>query len=161
MVTDAQTLGEVVVTAFGITRSRGEVPYAAQTVTGDEVAKSRSNNFVQNLSGKVAGLDIKQTNSLGGSTNVILRGTKSITGDNQALFVIDGVPFSNANTNTADQKTARGGFDYGNAAADINPDNIESVTVLKGAAASALYGSQGANGVILITTKKDRRAWAL
>ena len=161
LVTDAQTLGEVVVTAFGITRTRGQTPYAAQTVTGEEVAKTRSNNFVQNLSGKVAGLDIKQTNSLGGSTNVILRGTKSITGDNQALFVIDGVPFSNANTNTADQRTARGGFDYGNAAADVNPDNIESVTVLKGAAASALYGSQGANGVILITTKKGAKGFGI
>jgi len=152
--TDAQQLGEVVVTAFGIARSRNQVPYAAQQVTGEEVSKTRTNNFVQNLSGKVAGLDIKQTNSLGGSTNVVLRGTKSITGDNQALFVIDGVPFNNANNNTADQRTARGGYDYGNAAADINPDNIESITVLKGAAASALYGSQGANGVILITTKK-------
>ncbi|HEY0899877.1 MAG TPA: carboxypeptidase-like regulatory domain-containing protein, partial [Sphingobacteriaceae bacterium] len=93
--TDAQQLGEVVVTAFGIARSRNQVPYAAQQVTGEEVSKTRTNNFVQNLSGKVAGLDIKQTNSLGGSTNVVLRGTKSITGDNQALFVIDGVPFNN------------------------------------------------------------------
>lgn len=158
---DAQTLGEVVVTALGITRSRNEVPYAAQTVTGEEVSKTRSNNFVQNLSGRVAGLDIKQTNSLGGSTNVVLRGTKSITGDNQALFVVDGVPFGNANTNTSDQQTARGGFDYGNAAADINPDNIASVTVLKGAAASALYGSQGANGVILITTKKASKGFGI
>ena len=158
---DAQTLGEVVVTAFGITRSRNQVPYAAQTVTGEEISKTRNNNFVQNLSGRVAGLDIKQTNSLGGSTNVILRGTKSITGDNQALFVVDGVPFNNANNNTADQRTARGGFDYGNAAADINPDNIASVTVLKGAAASALYGSQGANGVILITTKKGAKGFGI
>ena len=157
LVMDTKELGEVVVTAFGITRTRNQVPYSAQQVTGEEVSKTRTNNFVQNLSGKVAGLDVKQTNSLGGSTNVILRGTKSITGDNQALFVVDGVPFSNANTNTADQKTARGGFDYGNAAADINPDNIQSVTVLKGAAASALYGSQGANGVILITTKKGSK----
>ena len=159
--TDAQQLGEVVVTAFGITRSRNQVPYAAQTVTGQEVSQTRSNNFVQNLSGRVAGLDIKQTNSLGGSTNVVLRGTKSITGDNQALFVVDGVPFSNANTNTASQRGAQGGFDYGNAAADINPDNIESVTVLKGAAASALYGSQGSNGVILITTKKGNKGFGI
>lgn len=147
-------LQEVVVTALGIRRTRNQVPYAAQQLQGDEVNRARSSNFVQNLSGKVAGLDVKQTNTLGGSTNVVLRGTKSITGDNQALFVIDGVPYNNANTNTSNQRTGRGGYDYGNAAADINPDDIASITVLKGAAASALYGSQGANGVILITTKK-------
>ncbi len=161
MKSDAQQLGEVVVTAFGLARTRNQVPYAAQTVTGNEVAQTRTNNFVQNLSGRVAGLDIKQTNSLGGSTNVVLRGTKSITGSNQALFVVDGVPFSNNNTNTADQRTARGGYDYGNAAADLNPDNIESITVLKGAAASALYGSQGANGVIMITTKKGAKGFGI
>jgi TonB-linked SusC/RagA family outer membrane protein len=151
------SLNEVVVTALGIRRTRNQTPYAAQQVTGEEVSKTRNANFVQNLSGKVAGLDIRQTNTMGGSTNVIIRGTKSITGNNQALFVVDGVPYSNSNTNTANQRTGRGGYDYGNAAADINPDDIESVTVLKGAAASALYGSQGSNGVILITTKKNAR----
>jgi TonB-linked SusC/RagA family outer membrane protein len=150
-------LQEVVVTALGIRRTRNQVPYAAQQINGDEVSKNRSSNFINNLSGKVSGVDVKQTNSLGGSTNVVIRGFKSVTGDNQALFVVDGVPFNNANNNTANQRTGRGGYDYGNAAADINPDDIESVTVLKGAAASALYGSQGANGVILITTKKGVR----
>ena len=150
-------LQEVVVTALGIRRTRNQVPYAAQQLNGDEVNKARSSNFVQNLSGKVAGLDVKQANTLGGSTNVVLRGTKSLTGDNQALFVIDGVPFDNSNTNTANQRTGRGGYDYGNAAADINPDDIASITVLKGAAASALYGSRGYNGVILITTKKGSK----
>lgn len=150
-------LSEVVVTALGIRRTRNQVPYAAQQLQGDEVSRARSNNFVQNLSGKVAGLDVKQTNTLGGSTNVVLRGAKSITGDNQALFVVDGVPYNNANTNTANQRTGRGGYDYGNSAADINPDDIASLTILKGAAASALYGSQGANGVILITTKKGAK----
>ena len=150
-------LQEVVVTALGIRRSRNQVPYAAQQINGDEVAKNRASNFITNLSGKVSGVDVKQTNTLGGSTNVVIRGFKSITGDNQALFVVDGVPFNNANNNTANQRTGRGGFDYGNAAADINPDDIESITVLKGAAASALYGSQGANGVILVTTKKGAR----
>ncbi|HET9429662.1 MAG TPA: TonB-dependent receptor plug domain-containing protein, partial [Chitinophagaceae bacterium] len=150
-------LQEVVVTALGLRRTRNQVPYAAQQIRGEEVSKSRTNNFVQNLSGKISGLDIKQTNTLGGSTNVVIRGTKSLTGDNQALFVVDGVPFNNSNTNTANQRTGRGGFDYGNAAADINPDDIETITVLKGAAASALYGSQGSNGVILITTKKAAR----
>ena len=155
-------LQEVVVTSLGIRRTRNQVPYAAQQINGDEVSKNRGSNFISNLSGKVSGVDIKQTNTLGGSTNVVIRGYKSIIFDNQALFVIDGVPFNNGNTtgintNTATQRTGRGGFDYGNAGADINPDDIESVTVLKGAAASALYGSQGANGVILITTKRAAR----
>ncbi len=152
-----QNLQEVVVTALGIRRKRNEVPYAAQQISGEDVTKTRSSNFLNNLSGKVSGLDIRQTNTMGGSVNVVIRGTKSITGDNQALFVVDGVPYNNANTNTANQRTGRGGYDYGNTASDINPDDIESVTVLKGAAASALYGSQGANGVILITTKKGSR----
>jgi TonB-linked SusC/RagA family outer membrane protein len=155
-------LQEVVVTSLGIRRTRNQVPYAAQQINGDEVSRNRGSNFISNLSGKVSGVDIKQTNTLGGSTNVVIRGYKSIIFDNQALFVIDGVPFNNGNTtgintNTANQRTGRGGFDYGNAGADINPDDIESVTVLKGAAASALYGSQGANGVILITTKRAAR----
>jgi TonB-linked SusC/RagA family outer membrane protein len=150
-------LQEVVVTALGIRRTRNTVPYAAQQIAGDEVSKNRTSNFVQNMSGKISGLEIRQSNTLGGSTNVIVRGSKSLTGDNQALFVVDGVPYNNSNTNTAGQRTGGGGFDYGNASADINPDDIESVTVLKGAAASALYGSIGANGVILITTKKGKR----
>ncbi|MEJ7828561.1 MAG: SusC/RagA family TonB-linked outer membrane protein [Segetibacter sp.] len=152
-----EQLSEVVVTALGIRRNRNQVAYAAQQVSGEEVSKTRSSNFINNLSGKVSGLELRQTNTLGGSTNVTLRGTKSITGNNQALFVVDGVPFDNTNTNSGGQRTGRGGFDYGNAAADINPDDIESITVLKGAAASALYGSRGSNGVILITTKKGAR----
>ncbi|MDB5032442.1 SusC/RagA family TonB-linked outer membrane protein [Mucilaginibacter sp.] len=161
-------LGEVVVTgALGITRTRNQQSYAAQEVTGEEVSKQRSANFIDGLSGKVAGLEIRQNNTLGGSTNVVLRGTKSITGNNQAVFVIDGVPVSNENTNTSIQQTGsdglsrqdagNGGYDYGSPASDINPDDIESVTVLKGAGASALYGSRGSNGVILITTKKAKK----
>ncbi|HEX5152031.1 MAG TPA: SusC/RagA family TonB-linked outer membrane protein [Parafilimonas sp.] len=147
----------VVTTALGIKRSKNELPYAAQQVGGDEVSKQRSGNFITNLNGKVAGLQINQSNSIGGSTNVVLRGNKSLTGSNQALFVVDGVPISNGNTNSANQTTGRGGYDYGNAASDINPDDIASITVLKGAAASALYGNRGINGVILITTKKGRK----
>ncbi|MCY7422206.1 MAG: TonB-dependent receptor plug domain-containing protein, partial [Chitinophagaceae bacterium] len=150
-------LDEVVVTALGIRKNRNQVSYAAQTVTGEEVSKTRTANFMNNLSGKVSGLELRQTNTLGGSTNVILRGTKSITGNNQALFVVDGIPFDNSNNNSGGQRTGRGGYDYGNAAADVNPDDIASITVLKGAAASALYGSRGSNGVILITTKKGTR----
>lgn len=149
-------LEEVVVTALGITRSKNTLPFAAQKVQGSEVSQSRNSNFVNNLSGKVAGLEIRQTNTMGGSTNVLLRGAKSLTGSNQALFVVDGVPYDNANNNTTDQTTGRGGYDYGSSSADINPDNIENITILKGAAASALYGSRGSNGVILITTKKGK-----
>src|SRR5688500_18727607 len=149
-------LSEVVVTALGLRRNKNELPYAAQQVKGEELTKVRTTNFANALSGKVAGLQIKQNNTMGGSTNIILRGYKSITGENQALVVIDGVPANNANTNTTNQQNGRGGFDYGNAAADINPDDVESVNVLKGAAATALYGSRAANGVILMTAKKGR-----
>ncbi|MBC7921721.1 MAG: SusC/RagA family TonB-linked outer membrane protein [Ferruginibacter sp.] len=167
---DVQQLGEVVVTALGIERSKNELPYAAQQVSGNEITKSRSNNFVNALSGKVAGLDIRQNNTMGGSTNVVIRGYKSLTGNNQALYVIDGVPVANAvgnsgtttntgtgNANSGDQAAGRPGYDYGNPASDINPDDIESINVLKGAAATALYGSRAANGVIVITTKKGRK----
>jgi TonB-linked SusC/RagA family outer membrane protein len=154
---DAQALSEVVVTALGIRRTKNELPYAAQEVKGEDLTRTRDVNFINSLSGKVAGLDIKQSNAMGGSTNVVMRGYKSLTGNNQALFVIDGVPISNANTNTTDQTTGRGGYDYGNAAADVNPDDIESINVLKGAAATALYGSRAANGVIMITTKRGKK----
>lgn len=163
LIAASQQLGEVVVTgALGLTRTRNQQAYAAQQVSGDEVSKTRSSNFVEGLSGKVSGLEIRQNNGLGSSTNVVIRGAKSIFNSNQALFVVDGVPFNNgapsgSTINSADQRTGRGGYDYGSPIQDINPDNIESVTVLKGAAASALYGSQGANGVILITTKKAKK----
>jgi TonB-linked SusC/RagA family outer membrane protein len=157
MSSDVTQLNEVVVTALGIERKRNELPYAAQQVTGEQITTTRNANFVNALSGKVAGIDIKTNNNLGGSTNVVIRGYKSITGNNQALFVIDGVPVSNANTNSIAQRNGGTGVDYGNAAADINPDNIASINVLKGAAASALYGSRAANGVIMITTKKGRK----
>lgn len=157
-------LTEVVVTALGVNRNRNQMPYAVQTIKGDDVAKIRTPNFVQGLSGKIAGLNIQQGNAMGGSTNITLRGIRSITGDNQALFVVDGVPYANAsgtrnilNTTNSAQRTGGGGYDYGSTAADFNADDIETITVLKGAAASALYGSQGANGVILITTKKATR----
>ncbi|HJS53096.1 MAG TPA: carboxypeptidase-like regulatory domain-containing protein, partial [Chitinophagaceae bacterium] len=94
----AGQLQEVVVTSLGIRRTRNQVPYAAQQINGEEVSRNRGSNFISNLSGKISGLDIKQTNTLGGSTNVVIRGYKSIIFDNQALFVIDGVPFNNGNT---------------------------------------------------------------
>jgi TonB-linked SusC/RagA family outer membrane protein len=154
---DSKKLSEVVVTALGITRSKNTLPFSAQKVSASDVNQSRGSNFVNNLSGKVSGVEIRQNNVMGGSTNVVLRGSKSLTGNNQALFVVDGVPYSNANSNTGTQRIGGGGYDYGNAAADINPDDIDNITVLKGASASALYGSRGSNGVILVTTKKGRK----
>ena len=154
LVEDASALDEVVVTALGIKREKKSLGYATQEVKGDAVSNVKSSNFVNSLSGKVAGLDIKTSGTLGGSTNVVIRGNNSIAGNNQALFVIDGVPVDNSNSNSADQKSGRGGYDYGNAASDINPDDIASINVLKGAAATALYGSRASNGVVMITTKK-------
>jgi len=159
LTTGQNNLQEVVVTALGIRRSRNQVPYAAQQIAGEEVNRNRSSNFVQNLSGRISGLELRQANTLGGSTNVVVRGFKSLFGNNQALFVVDGVPFDNSNINTLDQRTGRGGYDYGNTGADYNPDDIESVTVLKGAAATALYGSRAGNGVVLITTKKGAKGF--
>jgi TonB-linked SusC/RagA family outer membrane protein len=157
MAEEVSQLNEVVITALGIERNRNELAYSAQQINGSDVSSNRSVNFVNSLSGKVSGVDIKTSNTMGGSTNVVIRGYKSISGNNQALFVIDGIPVSNANLNTAAQRSGGVGTDFGNAAADINPDNVESVNVLKGAAATALYGSRAANGVIMITTKKGRK----
>jgi TonB-linked SusC/RagA family outer membrane protein len=155
--TDITQLSEVVVTALGIERNKNELAFSAQAVEGEEVTKNRQTNFVNALSGKIAGVDVRNNNNMGGSTNVVIRGYKSITNNNQALFVIDGIPVSNANNNTATQRGGGAGTDYGNAASDINPDNIESINVLKGAAAAALYGSRASNGVIMITTKKGKK----
>lgn len=156
-----EAMSEVVVTALGIKRSKNTLPYAAQTVQGEDVSRLRSGNAFSALSGKVSGLQIQQGNGIGGSTNIVIRGTKSITGNNQALFVVDGVPVDNSINNRSTQQTGRGGYDYGNAAADINPDDIENINVLKGAAATALYGSRASNGVIMITTKKAKRGLGL
>jgi len=147
-------MGEFVVTALGIPRDKKSLGYSTQEVGGDVIQKVKTNNFINLLSGEVAGVQIKSTTNIGGSTNVLLRGTKSLMFNNQALFVVDGVPISNENSNTVSQQQDGDGYDYGNAASDINPEDIESINVLKGAAATALYGSRAANGVIMITTKK-------
>jgi TonB-linked SusC/RagA family outer membrane protein len=156
MVSEDNTLDEVVVTALGITREKKSLGYATQEVDGEQVNTVKETNFVNSLSGKVAGIDVKTSGTMGGSTNVVIRGYASLFGNNQALFVVDGVPVSNSTYNSSGQRTGRGGYDYGNAAQDINPDDIETVNVLKGGAATALYGSRAANGVIVITTKKGR-----
>ncbi len=157
LATDTKQLGEVVVTALNVERTRNSLSYAATVVEGQQITAARNPSAINGLSGKVAGVQIRQSNTLGGSTNVLIRGTKSVTGNNQPLFVVDGVPISNANTNSGNQQTGRGGYDYGNAASDINPDDIATTTILKGAAATALYGERAGNGVILITTKKGRQ----
>lgn len=153
---DSKVLNEVVVTALGVGREKKSLGYGTQKIDGSEVSKAPTGNFINGLSGKVAGLQIKNNNNIGGSTNVVIRGFKSISSNNQALFVIDGVPVDNSNTNSNLQQTGTIGYDYGNAAADINPNDIESINVLKGAAATALYGSRAANGAIMITTKKGK-----
>jgi len=154
---DVTTLEGVVVTALGIKREKKALGYATQEVKGDDIADTPVTNFADALSGEVAGLDVQSSGTMGGSTNIIIRGYNSITGNNQALIVIDGTPVNNDTGNSTDQRTGRGGYDYGNAAMDINPDDIESLNVLKGAAATALYGSRASNGAIIITTKKGKK----
>jgi TonB-linked SusC/RagA family outer membrane protein len=157
MKTEIGSLEEVVVTALGISREKKSLGYASQEVKGDQVNTAKESNFINSLSGKVSGVEIKRNNNLGSSSNIVIRGFKSLTGNNQALFVVDGVPIDNINTTTTAVAQGIGGYDYGNAASDINPDDIESINVLKGAASTALYGSRAANGVVIITTKKGRK----
>lgn len=154
---EAKVLEGVVVTALGISRDKKSLGYSSQKLDERTVNSTPTNNFLNNLSGKVSGLEVKTNSNFGGSTNIVLRGSKSLTGNNQALMVVDGVPISNSNLNSDYTQSGRRGFDYGNSASDIDPNNIESITVLKGAAATALYGSQAANGAIMITTKKGKK----
>ncbi|SFD08123.1 TonB-linked outer membrane protein, SusC/RagA family [Chitinophaga sp. CF118] len=151
-------LGTVVVTALGIKRSEKSITYATQQVSGVELTKAKDPNLINTLNGKVAGMTISSSSSgVGGSAKVILRGNKSGLGSNQALYVIDGVPMNN--TLTSQPNSAYGGsgaYDGGDPISNMNPEDIESISVLKGASAAALYGSQGANGVILITTKSGK-----
>src|SRR5690606_2471883 len=118
-----------VVTALGITRDKKSLGYATQEVSGETLSAIPVANFADALSGEVAGMDIKSSGMRGGSTNMIIRGFSSLTGSNQALIVIDGVPMNNSTFNSANQSTGRGGYDYGNAATDINPNDIESLNV--------------------------------
>lgn len=152
---DSQQLAEVTVTALGISKKTNAVGYSIQEVKGDVVQTAKEPNFVNALQGKLAGVQINtNTGSMGGATKVVIRGNKSITGNNNALFVVDGVFMGNTMNPTYNQQIGGGGFDYGSPIQDINPDDIEQISVLKGAAATALYGSRGSNGVVLITTKK-------
>lgn len=148
-------LGEVVVTALGIKRERKALGYGLSEVKGEELTKAKETNVVNSLAGKVAGLVVSNTaGGASGSTRVMLRGTTEMTGNNQPLYVIDGVPLDNSNFGNAGEQ---GGYDLGDGISAINPDDIETMTVLKGPAASALYGSRASHGVILITTKKAEK----
>lgn len=149
---EAVGVQEVVVTALGIAREKKGLGYAVQEIKGDELNVARETNFVNSLAGKVAGVNIVSGSAVGSSSRITMRGESSLSMQaNQPLFVIDGVPVGNdGTTNTT-------GADYGNSSAEVNPSDIESMTVLKGPAASALYGSRAANGVIVIVTKSGKK----
>lgn len=146
---------EVVVSALGIRRSEKALTYATQTIKEEDISRNRDINFLTGISGKISGLEIsKSAAGAGGSTKVILRGNKSLSETSEPLFVIDGIPMVNKK---GGQLGMFGGSDGGDGLSQINTDDIESMTILKGANAAVLYGSQGANGVILITTKKGKQ----
>ncbi|WEK19398.1 MAG: SusC/RagA family TonB-linked outer membrane protein [Candidatus Pedobacter colombiensis] len=164
--TDTRQLGEVVVTAMGITRTAKSLGYSVTTVKGDDLTKARETNVINSLAGKVAGVRVtSQSGTVGGSAKIIIRGASSFNSgstSNQPIFVIDGLPVDNGapqvNTiPTSSVPQGSAGSDYGNRAGDLNSDDIESVTVLKGAAATALYGARAKNGAIVITTKKGKK----
>ena len=149
---DSKVLNEVVVTALGIKRERKALGYGVDEVKGEALTKAKETNVINSMAGRVPGLVVSQTaGGPSGSTRVILRGSTEMTGNNQPLYVIDGVPLDNTNYGSAGTS---GGFDLGDGISSINPDDIENMSVLKGPAASALYGSRASHGVILITTKK-------
>lgn len=144
-------LDEVVVTAFGLRRDRKALGYSIQQVEGTQLSTAREMNVANSLQGRMAGVDVNRSATPGGSSSVIIRGASSLSGDNQPLYVVDGFPINNSNLDAA---SIAGGRDFGDGIGNIQPDDIESMTVLKGPTAAALYGSRGANGVIMITTKE-------
>ena len=151
-----KVLSGVVVTALGIKRSEKSLGYAASSIKAQDITEVRSADVVSALQGKVAGVTISNTSSdPGASTSVIVRGYSSLAGSNQPLFVIDGVPMVNEAINSSDELNHN--YDFGNGANAINPDDVDDMTILRGAAATALYGSRAANGVIMITTKKGKK----
>ena len=154
LVDDAQSMDEVVVTALGIKRQARSLGYSTTKVGGDEFQLARDPNLGNALSGKIAGVSVAGNATGGGSSRVVIRGNASMTGNNMPLYVIDGVPFDNTNQGSGG---TYGGVDMGDGLNNISPDDIESIQVLKGAAASALYGYRGGNGAILITTKSGKK----
>ncbi|HEY9488638.1 MAG TPA: SusC/RagA family TonB-linked outer membrane protein [Chryseosolibacter sp.] len=154
---NTETLGEVVVTALGIEREERSLGYSVGVVDGEALTRVAQENVLNGLAGQVAGVSINSTGTAGSSVSVIIRGAKSLSNDNQPLFVIDGVPIMNS-LNNITQIGSDNKADFGNAISDLNPEDVESVSVLKGPSAAALYGSRAANGVILITTKSGSKA---
>lgn len=157
LLSDTELLDEVVVTALGIKRDKKALGYAIQEVKSDDIIGAREMNVANALSGKISGLQvIKSNNGPGGSSKIVIRGNSSVTNLNQPLIVVDGVPMENfAGADNNDYWNP--GTDMGNGLSDINPEDIETMTVLKGGSAAALYGSRAGNGVILITTKSGSR----
>jgi len=158
---DMTQIDEVVVTALGIVKKEKSLTYSTQIVDGDELIRAKDPNMINALAGKTAGVQINKSSSgLGGSVKVVIRGNRSVSGSNQPLYVIDGVPInSSANDQTATSlggNNDSGNRDGGDGISNLNPDDIESMNILKGPAAAALYGSSAANGVIVITTKKGK-----
>jgi len=150
---DALLIDEVVVTALGISREKKALGYSVQDVKGDEIAKAKEVNVVNSLQGKISGAQITNSSgAVGASARIILRGVNSLDGNNQPLFVVDGIPMANSNFGN----TTNEGVNRGSGVQDINPENIESISVLKGPNAAALYGSRASNGVIVITTKSGK-----
>lgn len=160
LVENVETLQEAVVTALGIRREKRSLGYSVGEIQGDVITKVPQENVLTSLSGRVSGIAVNQTSGIGSSVSIVIRGAKSLTGDNQPLFVVDGVPITNA-LNNLRAMGDRNVVDYGNAIADLNPEDIENITVLKGPSAAALYGSRAGNGVILITTKKGKKGKGL
>lgn len=155
--TATEALEEVVVTALGIRREVKALGFSAQEIGEDDLSASRESNITNYLTGKVAGVQVSKTAAgAGGSTNVIIRGNSSIAGSNQPLYVVDGVPIINFSNDNRASAVVSADIDYGDGIGDINPQDVESINVLKGPAATALYGSRGANGVILVTTKSGK-----
>ncbi len=150
----AYELQEIVVTALGIKRERKALGYSATNILSDEITESRDRSVLNSLQGKIAGVDISSSSGApGSSTRILLRGISSIGGSNQPLFIIDGVPVNNGSSGST---SINGGTDFGNKVNDLNPDDIESISFLKGSGGAALYGARAANGVIIITTKKGK-----
>lgn len=159
MESSGNELNEVVVTALGIERKPDELTYATQKVKGDELTRAKDANFINALQGKTAGLVITPNASgAGGSSKLVLRGSGSILGNNEPLIVVDGVPMADLRSTQIGDALLSGGntTDGGDALSNINPDDIDNITILKGANAAALYGSKAANGVVMITTKRGK-----
>ncbi|MEZ5043434.1 MAG: SusC/RagA family TonB-linked outer membrane protein [Saprospiraceae bacterium] len=154
---NAEILNEVVVTALGLSRQEKSLGFSVERVAGEELSRVSQENVLNSLAGKVAGVTINSTGGTGSSVSMVIRGATSLSSDNQPLFVVDGVPLIST-LNNITEFGSRNPVDYGNAISDLNPDDIENVSILKGPSAAALYGSRAGNGVVLITTKSGKKS---